>query len=66
MVANGIVYDSAEDGTLYALGAITGQMLASFPLGTATISAATVAGGAVYVGNYDQRLYALVLPASAP
>jgi outer membrane protein assembly factor BamB len=64
-VANGIVYDSAEDGTLYALGANTGQKLASFPLGTATISAATVADGAVYVGNYDQHLYALALPASA-
>jgi outer membrane protein assembly factor BamB len=66
VVAHGIVYDSAEDDTLYALGATTGQKLATFPLGTATISAATVTGGAVYIGNYDQRLYALALPASAP
>jgi outer membrane protein assembly factor BamB len=64
VVANGVVYDSASEvsGTLYALNATTGHKLASFPLGTATISPAVVAGGTAYIGGFDQRLHAYALP----
>jgi outer membrane protein assembly factor BamB len=50
-VANGVVYDMAGDGTLYAVDASSGHELWSTSDGEAVPSAFTVADGFVYVAN---------------
>ena len=69
-VAGGVVYVGSTDGKLYALDATgttncTGTPTTCTPLWTATTSGAitfsspAVAGGVVYVGSTDGKLYAL-------
>jgi outer membrane protein assembly factor BamB len=58
-LADGVVYVTGTDGTLYALSADTGQPFWRFYLGPTFPSAPTVAGGTVYVGTADGRLHAI-------
>jgi outer membrane protein assembly factor BamB len=58
-VANGVVYEGADDGKLYALDASTGSLLWSFPTGGFIWSSPAVAKGIVYVGSADGKVYAL-------
>ena len=55
-VANGVVYQSAHDGTLNAFNAGTGARLWSTATGAATASSAVVANGVVYVGDANGNL----------
>jgi len=61
VVASGVVYIAAEDGTLCALKAATGQKLASIAIGAPPSRPPPVADGTVYAGAFDQ-----CLPAHAP
>jgi outer membrane protein assembly factor BamB len=50
-VANGVVYDMAGDGTLYAIDATSGTKLWSATTGSPTPSSLVVANGVVYVAS---------------
>ena len=64
---NGVVYVGADNGFLYGIDAITGQILLQTLTGGAIDSSPTVANGIVYVGSDDGRVYALgTLAASVP
>ncbi len=76
-VANGVVYDSADDGTLSAFNAGTGARLWSTSTGAAAASSPVVANGVVYVGDANgsldgfsvttgAKLWSAATPASAP
>ena len=59
-VANGRSYvGSHYDYTLYALDAVTGAPIWSYPTAGYIDSTATVAAGVVYIGSGDNNLYAL-------
>jgi hypothetical protein len=61
VVANGVVCLAAEDGTLCARKATTGQQLATTTIGAPPSRPPRSRTGTVYVGAIDQRL-----PAHAP
>jgi outer membrane protein assembly factor BamB len=61
-VANGVVYMSANDSSLYAYNAKTGALLRRLSLGGQSFSSPAVADGRVYVGALDGKLYAFALP----
>src|SRR6266704_3674 len=59
VVANGLVYLAALDGTLYALDTRTGSLTWHYTATSALESSPIVAGGLVYVGSFDGTVYAL-------
>src|SRR6266567_4364581 len=59
VVANGLVYVAALDGTLSALDARTGSLTWHYTSSSALESSPIVAGGLVYVGSFDGTMYAL-------
>jgi polyvinyl alcohol dehydrogenase (cytochrome) len=72
-VANGVVYVPGFDpqGHLFALDAVSGQVLFSFPSGGSSIAGASIANGTVYWGSGyahlppgtpNNKLYAFTLP----
>jgi len=58
-VVDGIVYFGSEDGTLYALDAVSGNEVWEYPTGVMIDSSPTVVDGIVYFGSHDGNLYAL-------
>jgi outer membrane protein assembly factor BamB len=58
-VVNEVVYFGSGDGNVYALNAITGGTLWSFPTGDRVLSSPAVANGVVYIGSFDHDVYAL-------
>ncbi len=68
-VANGIVYSGAYTGVapnVYALNATTGAILWSYTTGNAIESSPAVVNGVVYIGSFDNKLYAFHLPGTTP
>lgn len=61
VVADGLVVYGSEDGYVHALQASNGARAWEFKTGNKVWSTPTVAGGAVYVGSLDHKLYALDL-----
>jgi len=59
VIANGIVYVGADDGTLYAFDTIKGSVLWTYPSGSRILSSPTVTNGVVYFGNDNGNLDAL-------
>ncbi len=59
--SNGLIYDGAGNGNVYALNAATGkqQWVYNTPSGIAITSSPAIANGIVYIGSHDDRLYAL-------
>lgn len=57
VVADGLVYFSSLDATLYALEARTGWVIWRFRLGKGSISTPFVTGGMVFVGSADGNIY---------
>jgi outer membrane protein assembly factor BamB len=58
-VADGVVYVGGDDGSLYAVGARSGDQKWAFETGDFSESAPSVADGAVYAVSSDGVLYAL-------
>ena len=58
-VADGIVYISNVDGTVYGLDAETGHPVFEFATDDAVWSSPTVVDGVLYVGSDDGHLYAI-------
>jgi len=58
-VADGVVYISNTNGTIYGLDATAGEEVWRFETGDAVWSSPTVVDGTVYVGSDDHSLYAL-------
>jgi outer membrane protein assembly factor BamB len=58
-VADGVVYVGSNDWNVYALDALTGSKLWSYPTGYRVVSSPAVANGVVYVGSEDWYVYAL-------
>ncbi len=58
-VAYGRVYASNTDGTVYAFGAATGNLLWAKHVGTYVYTAPAAWRQRLYVGTYDGRFYAL-------
>src|SRR5260370_33893704 len=68
-VAKGIVYSGAYTGVapnVYALNATTGAILWSYTTGNAIESSPAVVNGVVYIGSFDNKLYAFHLPGTTP
>lgn len=60
-VADGILYTGAGDGQLYAIDALTGQILWTASTGPRTVkSGPGVANGVVYIGSGTGRIYAFL------
>jgi len=59
VISGGVVYVGSDDGTLYALDAVTSKFKWSFQTGGEINSTVAVSGGFVYVTSYDRNLYAL-------
>src|SRR5258708_2887077 len=59
VVANGLVYVAALDGTLSTLDARTGSLTWHYTASSALESSPIVAGDLVYVGSFDGTVYAL-------
>jgi outer membrane protein assembly factor BamB len=62
-VANGVLYAGSYDFNLYALNAMTGAELWSFPTGNQVFTSPVVANGMVYFGSGLDNIYAFSLPA---
>ncbi len=58
-ISDGLVYLGAEDGTLYACEPRSGEVEWSFKTGNNITAAPVVDGNRLYVGSWDQCLYAL-------
>src|SRR5579871_4882411 len=58
-VVQGVDYVGSFDFNVYALNAVTGVKLWSFPTGSLVESSPAVSGGVVYVGSDDDHVYAL-------
>lgn len=58
-VVNGVIYVGADNDSVYALNANTGDQLWSYYTGGDQTSSPAVANGVVYVGGGDNTLYAL-------
>ena len=58
-VAGGMAYAGSDDGYLYALDAVTGDLLWQYETGEWVHSSPMVSDGVVYVSSYDSFLYAL-------
>jgi outer membrane protein assembly factor BamB len=52
-VANGVVYEGANDGKLYAVNALTGALLWDYKFPGIVFSSPAVVDGKVYVGNFQ-------------
>jgi eukaryotic-like serine/threonine-protein kinase len=63
-VADGVLYEGADDGNLYALDASSGAYLWSFSFGflIQVRSSPVVANGMVFLSGPDQNLYAFAVP----
>jgi outer membrane protein assembly factor BamB len=58
-VADGRVYQSSLDHTLYALDAASGRELWKFKANASIASTPTIADGVLYVGAFDSKFYAI-------
>src|SRR5207237_5770600 len=58
-VSGDTAYFGSDDGYLYALNALTGELKWKFKTGDVVYSSTAVADGAVYVGSHDGYLYAV-------
>lgn len=58
-VVGGIVYVGSSDDNMYALKASTGAELANFTTGGAITSSPALAGGNLYFGSEDGKVYAI-------
>ena len=56
------MYVGSYDADLYALNASTGALLWKYATGQYVYSSPAVANGVVYVGSFDNNLYAFHLP----
>ena len=65
-MVDGVVYVGADNGSLYALNALTGQMLFQTMTGGAIDSSPNVVNGIVYVGSDHGRVYAMAAIAAIP
>jgi outer membrane protein assembly factor BamB len=61
-VANGVLYVGSDDFSVYALDALTGEVLWSFVTGGKACSGPTVVDGTVYMSSHDRNFYAFGLP----
>jgi outer membrane protein assembly factor BamB len=61
--ADSTVYYQTRSGTFYALDGANGTTKWSYPLSGGLSAAAIDAGGCVYVGNWDGKLYCFAPPA---
>ena len=57
-VAGGVVYVGSNDGSLYAINAVTGKKLWSYYTGVGVYSSPAVSAGVVYVGSDVGKVYA--------
>ena len=58
-IVGGVVYIGSDDGSVYALNALSGVKLWSFTTGDTVHSSPSVVDGVVYVGSWDDNVYAL-------
>jgi eukaryotic-like serine/threonine-protein kinase len=58
-LVNGVLYVGTDDGNLYAIDAVRGKRLWSFPTGGIIRSSPAVVRGVVYTGSRDDNLYAI-------
>jgi outer membrane protein assembly factor BamB len=65
-VVNWVVYIGSYDFNVYALDAMTGAKLWSYPTGSYVESSPAVANGVVYFGSEDFNVYAYHLPGMHP
>ncbi len=61
-VAGRTVYVGSNDGHLHAINSITGKNRWGFATSDSIDGSPTVANGVVYVGSFDDNLYAFALP----
>ncbi|MGA1204758.1 MAG: PQQ-binding-like beta-propeller repeat protein [Opitutales bacterium] len=60
IAADGTVYIGCWDNSLYAINGETGQLLWSYPTGSAIVASPAIGpDGTIYVGSYDGTMYAL-------
>lgn len=66
-VSGNVVYFGSYDGYVFALNALTGDMIWGFRTGIFVFTSPALANGIVYVGSYDGNVYALgTLPNTTP
>jgi outer membrane protein assembly factor BamB len=58
-VVDGTVYVGNNDGTLYAIDAVSGEETWSYETDEEVMSSPAVVDGTVYVGSHDERLHAV-------
>ena len=61
VVANGVVYIGSQDHKMYAIDALSGQVLWTYVTGDIIGDSAAVADGVLYFGSFDKNLYAFHL-----
>ncbi len=60
-VANGVVYVGAQDGYVYAVNAMTGELLWRVAAGTYVDASPVVVNGMLFVATYDGNVLAFSL-----
>ncbi len=58
-VHNGKVFIGSDDGKLYVLNAVTGEVICDYQTGSAVWAAPAVADGKVFFGSLDHKFYAI-------
>jgi eukaryotic-like serine/threonine-protein kinase len=66
VVSDGVIYIGSYDHKLYALDAVTGDILWTYTTGGGIAYSPTVANGMVYVGSNDGNIYAFKSSTSSP
>jgi hypothetical protein len=58
-VVEGVVYDSSNNGVVYALNASNGSVIWQYNSSSQVESSPAVVNGVVYIGSFDGKIYAL-------
>lgn len=58
VISQGILFVGCANGYIYALDALTGDMLAEYETGDKIWGTAAVDGDSLYIGSFDKKLYA--------
>lgn len=59
VIEGGIVYFGCDDGNVYALNALSGAFIGTFPTGGRVTSTPAIDNGVLYVGSWDTYMYAI-------